>query len=66
MQEWKPKFERAIELAASEVYAALRKSRMTSKGVRLPDPEVAVSLKLLAEQEKKIGELDVGEIPKDF
>jgi hypothetical protein len=66
MTEWKPKFERAIELAASEVYAALRKGHLTSKGKRLPDPDVAVALKLLADQNKQISELDVTAIPKDF
>ena len=54
MTEWKPKFERAIELAAAEVYSALRKGRLTGSGVRLPDPnDVAVSIKLMAEQNKK-------------
>jgi hypothetical protein len=66
MTQWKPKFERAIELAASEVYTALRKGRLTSKGVRLPDPDVAVSLTLLAEQNKALGDLEVVTIPKDF
>jgi hypothetical protein len=66
MMEWKPKFERVIELPASEVYAMLRKGRLTSKGVRLPDPDVAVSLKMLAEQNKQLGELEPVAIPKDF
>jgi hypothetical protein len=66
MTEWKPKFERVIELAASEVYAVLRKGRLTSEGRRLPDPDVAVSLKLIADQNKKLGELEIVVIPKDF
>jgi hypothetical protein len=66
MTQWKPKFERAIELGASEVYTALRKGLLTSKGVRLPDPDVAVSLTLLAEQNKALGDLEVVTIPKDF
>jgi hypothetical protein len=65
LNEWKPKFERAIELAAAKVYAALREGRLTSKGVRLPDPDVAVSLKVLAEQETTVGELEDVAIPKD-
>ena len=66
MTLWKPKFERAIELAASQIYTALRKGQLTTKGVRLPDADVAISLKLLAEQDKKISELDHVAIPKDF
>jgi hypothetical protein len=66
MTLWKPKFERAIELAASEIYAALRKGQLTTKGIRLPDVDVAISLKRLAEQNKKISELDDVTIPKDF
>ena len=66
ISEWKPKFERAVELAAAEVYAALRKGRLTSKGVRLPDPDVAVSLKLLTEQNKKVGGLDAVPIGNEF
>jgi len=67
MTEWKPKFERAIEPAAAEVYLALRKGRLTSHGVRLPDPnDVAVSVKLMAEQNKE-RELDSPVvIPNDF
>jgi hypothetical protein len=66
MLKWKPHFERAIELPAAEVYAALRRGQITAKGVRLPDLDVAVSLKLLAEQGKTVGELDSVAIPKDF
>jgi hypothetical protein len=66
MTQWRPKFERAIALAASEVYAAFGRGRLTSKGIRLPDPDIAVSLKLLGEENKKIGELDDVAIPKDF
>jgi hypothetical protein len=66
MTEWKPKFERAIELAATEVYAVFRKGRLASRGVRLPNPNVAASLKLLAEQNKQLGELEIVAIPKDF
>ena len=51
ISEWKPKFERAIELAASEVYTVLRKGLLISRGVRLPDPDVAISLKVLAKWE---------------
>src|SRR5207248_8765434 len=65
ISEWKPKFERAIELAASEVYTVLRKGLLISRGVRLPDPDVAISVKVLAKQKKQLGELDTVAIPKD-
>jgi hypothetical protein len=65
ISEWKPKYERAIELAATEIYGALRKGRLSSKGVRLPDPDLEVSLKVLAEQGKQLDELEDVAIPKD-
>jgi hypothetical protein len=66
MKEWKPKFDRAIEIAACKVYLALREGRLTCKGRQLPDLDVAVSLKLLADQNKELGKLEEVAIPNDF
>jgi hypothetical protein len=64
ISEWKPKYDIAIELAASEIYAALARGRLTSRGVLLPSPDVEASLKMLDEEGKKVGDLEIVAIPK--
>jgi hypothetical protein len=66
ISEWKPNYERAIELATAKVYVALREGRLTSKGVLRPGLDPDVSLKPLADQGKKVTELEYVTIPKDF
>jgi hypothetical protein len=66
LNDWRPKYEKAIELAAAKIYVELREGRLTARGKRLPDLDPATALKILTEQKQPLADLDDLAIPKDF
>ena len=66
MQEWRPKYDAAIEYSTSRIFIALKERRLTASGKLLPDHDPDRALELLSAGDQSICELPTAEITDRF
>jgi hypothetical protein len=64
--EWQPRYDRATEYAASQIFVALRDGRLRASGRLLPSLNVDEAIARLKAEERYVGDLPLTDIPRAF